>query len=64
MRFHCYFQDRGPEYAYLNDETGSNEGRYENSVDENITMEDSNTIGDHFSKKKNMLTDTRMSSSF
>lgn len=29
MRFHCYFQDRGPEYAYLNDETGSNEGRYE-----------------------------------
>lgn len=48
MRFHCYFQDRGPEYAYLNDETGSNESRNENSVDENITMEDSNTISDQF----------------
>lgn len=48
MRFHCYFQDTGPEYAYLNDETGSNESRNENSVDENITMEDSNTISDQF----------------
>lgn len=48
MRFHCYFQDTGPEYANLNDEPGSNESRNENSVDENITMEDSNTISDQF----------------
>lgn len=48
MRFHCYFQDRGPDYAYLNDKTGSTESRNENSVDENITMEDSKTIVDQF----------------
>lgn len=63
MRFHCYFQDRGPEYAYLNDETGSNESRYENSVDENITMEDSNTIS-VLQTKKHMSTNTCMSISF
>lgn len=36
----------GFEYVYLNDEIGSNEGRYENFVDENIMMEDFNIISD------------------
>lgn len=38
MHFHCYFQNRDPEFTHLNDETGNNEIKTENTVDENITM--------------------------
>lgn len=38
MHFHCYFQNRDPEFTHLNDETGNNEIRNENTVDENIRM--------------------------
>lgn len=46
MHLNCYFQDRDPEYTHLNDETGNNESRNENSFDENTTIEDSNSICD------------------
>lgn len=46
MHLQCYFQNRDPEYTHLNDETGNNESRNENSFDENTTIEDSNSICD------------------
>lgn len=46
MHLNCYFQDRDREYTHLNDETGNNESRNENSIDENTTIEVSTSICD------------------